>query len=194
MTVRGRAIVRLAACAALAGTLAGCAMNIGAPQASLTGIEAVRQAGVPPLALGGFVPGGSVSASDDRSTMVRAVNTIDAPGGSFAGMLRSTLMADLNGAGRYDPSAPLTLSGVLTERMVDSTVGTGTASLAADFTLARDGKTVFDKRLRVNDSWDSSFVGAEAIPDATNHFTGLFEKLSLKLLADPDFRAAAHQP
>jgi hypothetical protein len=185
---------RLAACAMLAASLGGCAMEVGAPQASLNGIQAVRQANIAPIALGAFVPGGSVSASDDRSTTVRAINSIEAPGGSFAGFLKNTLMADLKGAGAYDPNAPLSLSAVLTRRMVDSTVGTGTASLAADFALTKGGKTVFDKTLRIDDSWDSSFVGVEAIPDATNHFTGLFEKLSLALLADPDFRAAAHRP
>ena len=187
-------IGRLAGCAMLAGGLAGCAMNISAPQASLSGIEAVRSADLPPLAVGNFVPGGEVSPSDDRSTTVRAINTIDAPGGSFAGLLKQTLETDLKGAGRLDSNAPMVLSGVLTRRTVDSTVGTGTASLAADFTLTRDGKTVFDKTLRVDDSWDSSFLGAVAIPDAINHFTGLFEKLSLTLLADPDFKAAAHKP
>ncbi|HWD28309.1 MAG TPA: hypothetical protein VG387_14155 [Rhizomicrobium sp.] len=186
--------VRIAAVALLAASLAGCAMNVAAPQASFDGIQAVRAADLPPMTLGSFVPGGSVSASDDRSTTVRAINTLDAPGGSFAGFLKDTLAADLKGAGRLDANAPLTLSGVLTKREVDSTVGTGTASLAADFTLTKGGKTVFDKTLSVSDSWDSSFLGAVAIPDAVNHFTGLFGKLSLQLLSDPDFKAAAHAP
>lgn len=186
-----RAAARFAALALLGLTLAGCATSLGAPGASLTTVDAIRTSGLQPISVGAFVPGGKVSASDDRSVTIRAINSFKAPDGSFAGYLKSTLEQDLKTAGKLDPGAPATLTGVLTDSQVSSAMGTGTASLSAHFTLTRDGKAVFDKELSVNASWPSSFIGAEAIPDAINNYTGLYEKLASALFDDPDFRAAA---
>ncbi len=101
----------------------------------------------------------------------------------------------MGAAGRFDPNSHLVLEGLLTRRDVDSTPGTGRAALAAHFTLRRDAAVVYEKDLDVDAKWDSSFLGAVAIPDAINNFTGLFDKLSVKLLSDPDLAAAAaHGP
>jgi hypothetical protein len=52
---------------------------------------------------------------------------------------------------------------------------------------------VFDKTLSAETVWDSNFLGAVAIPDAFNHYTGLFAELAGKLYADPEFVAAARK-
>ncbi|HEY0105439.1 MAG TPA: hypothetical protein VGB91_05090 [Rhizomicrobium sp.] len=189
MTAR-KTLRRLAAVALLALASAGCAATIGQPQASLSGIQAVRQQDLPPIALGTFGPGGSVSASDDRATTVRAINTLAAPGGTFSGYLKTTIESDLRAAGRLDPNAPVVLEGLLTRREIVSSVGTGRAALAAHFTLRRDARVLLEKDIAVDATWDSSFLGAVAIPDAINNFTGLFERLSVKLLTDPDVKSA----
>ncbi len=187
---RGYAIARLAAVAGLSLAVMGCAAKIGAPQANLDGIEAMRQQSLPPMAVGIFAPGAPLTASDDRSTTIRAINTLAAPGGSFSGYLKDTVAADLRAMGRLDPNAPLVLDGLLTRREVDSSIGTGHSALAAHFTLRRADAVVYAKDLSVETSWDSSFLGAVAIPDAINNFTGLFDKLAVKLLTDPDLKAA----
>jgi hypothetical protein len=69
--------------------------------------------------------------------------------------------------------------------------GHPSARLAASFTLSRDGHPVFTKTLSVESTWDFQFFADIAIPDAFNHYAGLFPALVGKLLADPDFRAAA---
>ena len=66
--------------------------------------------------------------------------------------------------------------------------------LGARFSLLKDGKPVFDRALEVEVTWTSTFIGAEAIPDAANHYTLLYDQLTLKLFADPDFKAAAKAP
>jgi len=56
--------------------------------------------------------------------------------------------------------------------------------------VLRDGKQVCDKVLTVEDSWDSSFMGAVAIPRAQEHYSALYPKIIAKLVTDADFRLA----
>src|SRR5581483_7776331 len=106
--------------------------------------------------------------------------------------LADTIVAELKAAGRFDPNATLMVTGVITDTHVDSAMPTAHAMLAAHFTLLRQGLPVFEKTLVVESSWNSNFVGAVAIPDAFNHYAGLFPLLAGKLFSDPEFRAAAH--
>jgi hypothetical protein len=189
MTAR---ILVLTAIGAAVLALGGCAMgDLPPPQASLDNIQALRGAQIDSMAVGAFTPGPGRPSEMDRSVTVRAGNQA-APGGSFARYLGDTIGAELKGAGRLDPNATLVVSGVVTDTHVDSAMPTAHAALAAHFTLIRGGRVVFDKTLSVDSSWDSNFIGAVAIPDALNHYTGLYPALAAKLFADPDFVAAAH--
>ncbi len=143
------------------------------------------------MRVGGFVPGPAVSQSADSALTVRA-GVLNAPGGSFARYLGDTLAADLKAAGRYDAGSPLEIRGILTETHVDSMGLHGHARLAADVTLAREGKPVFGKRVEASSEWSSDFAGAVAIPEAMNHYIGLYQQLVGQLLADKEFRQAAN--
>ncbi|MEI9989776.1 MAG: hypothetical protein WDM86_07025 [Rhizomicrobium sp.] len=186
-----RMLLRGLVVAAFSLGVGACAHDIGTPQTNIDTIQTLRKVDLAPMAVGSFVPGPKVSTGEDRSTTIRAINEVTAPGGTFSGYLKTTFESELRAAGRFDPNATLVLSGVLTDRSLDSAIGTGTASLAATITLSKDGKTVFEKPYRVDAKWDSSFLGAIAIPDAINNFTGLFDKLATKVLTDPELAAAA---
>jgi len=83
---------------------------------------------------------------------------------------------------------------VITDTHLDSGMGTAHAALQARITLVREGRTVFDKTVRVESSFDGNVIGAVAIPDALDHYQGLFTQLAGKLFADPEFQAAAKAP
>jgi hypothetical protein len=172
-------------------SLAACAMApVPPPQSSLENIQAIRAGGFAPMRVGDFTPGPGAPAQMDKKVTVRAGSQA-APSGSYAKLLGETLEAELKGAGKLDPNAALTVSGVVTQTHVDSSMPDGSAKLEAHFTLKKNGAVAFDKILAVDATWKSSFMGAVAIPDAFNHYNGLFPQLVTKLLSDPDFRAAA---
>jgi hypothetical protein len=160
------------------------------PQASLDNIQTLRAADIAPVKIGAFSPAPGSPAMMDKSIIVRA-GTQAAPEGSYAAYLADTLAAELKGAGRLDPNSSLVLSGMITDTHADAAMPMASARLAARFTLSRSGQTVFDKTLSVEAEWNSDFVGAVAIPDAFNHYSGLFPQLATKLFADPEFKAAA---
>ena len=72
--------------------------------------------------------------------------------------------------------------GYLIDRQLDPAIGQGSGKLAARFIASRQGKVVFDRELAAESTWESSFVGAIAIPMAIHEFNALFRKLVAKLI------------
>jgi hypothetical protein len=181
--------------AAMVGLLAaGCAMPIGMPRPSMAVLEHLRGGDLPAMQVGSFAPDATMAKGTDHGIGLRAMSIASPVNGSWASYLGETVKVNLTAAGKLDPKAPLTLQGLLTESDVTTVLPNGHAVLGAKFSLVKDGKTVFDRHIAIEESWTSSFIGAEAIPDASNHYIGLYDQLTLKLFADPDFKAAAKAP
>lgn len=177
-----------AACLALLA--AGCTATIVEPETSIAAVRAASAGDFPPLAIGSFERGPTISRSADRAVGLRA-STIKPPnGGSFSAYLGQTAATQLRLAGKLDSASPLRLSATLTESSANPAIGKARGALGAVFRLHRGGAVVFEKALRVEAGWNSSFIGALAIPDAEREYTALYPRLIELLFADPDFRAA----
>jgi hypothetical protein len=171
--------------------LTGCAsITMSQPKPTLETTAALRANPLAPATVGSFQldPKGG---ADDRKISLRGANSVQSPvDGSFAQYLRESIKVELQAAGLYDAKSNAVIAGALTQSDADPAMGTGTAKLGARFTVTRDGAVRYDRELVVDDSWESSFVGAVAIPAAAAHYEGLYRKLAAKLLNDADFRAA----
>lgn len=110
--------------------------------------------------------------------------------GTFSQQLKDTLIVELKGAGYYDETSEFVIEGELTDSKVDAAIKLGTARLAAHFTVDKNNARLFDKELSVDSTWESSFVGAIAVPEAINQYTALYKMLIGKLFDDEDFRKA----
>ena len=184
---------RWLSCALVAASalLTGCAqIQLGAPAISVDNIQKAKAADMPPVAVGEFGLAAGKDKAMDAGIGMRS-NTISSPiQGSFAQYLKENLAVELRGAGLLDPASKTVISGKLTDSMADAASSQGKGSLGAQFTVMRDGRKVYDKDLRVSATWESSFVGAVAIPAAVNQYTALYRSLIGKLLDDPEFRSA----
>jgi len=171
--------------------LSACTTVLPTPIASASTGQALRSAGLAPAAVGDFklAPGLPALMDTELSGGLRGGNIV-APGGSYAQHLRQVLLTELHSAGLLDNEARVRIEGQLTQSQVDAAIGTGTARLAARFQVLREGRPVFDKELVADDSWDSSFVGAVAIPRAIEHYGQLYRTLIDQLVGDADFRRA----
>jgi hypothetical protein len=171
--------------------LAGCTSVMPPPTAGGENTQALRAANLTPANVGAFklAPGRPASMDKELAGGLRGGN-ISAPSGSYSQHLKETLRAELNSAGLLDPQSKVVIEGQLTDSKVDAAIGTGTSRLAARFQVTRDGKTLYDKELVAEDSWDSSFVGAVAIPKAIERYGATYKLLVGKLLSDSDFRRA----
>lgn len=172
-------------------SLTGCmTVKMPEPTPSMANLEKLRGANLAPVKTGSFILAPGKNAALDRGVSGLRGSSITPASGSFAEQLRSELMIELKAAGLYAESADVVIKGELTDSQVDAAIGTGTAKLSARFIIQRAEKPVYDKELTVNSSWESSFVGAIAIPEAINQYTALYKKLIGKLFDDSDFRSA----
>lgn len=177
---------------ALAGaSLVGCAsVKMPAPIASVSNVEALRAANLAPSKAGTFSLAVGKNPEMDKTLGGLRGSTLSASNGSFAQQLKDEMLVELKAAGLYDESSPIVIEAQLTDSEVDAAIGTGTAKLAAHFTVDRAGKRVYDKDLAVDAKWESSFVGAVALPMAINQYNALYKSLLTKLFNDPTFRTA----
>lgn len=107
---------------------------------------------------------------------------------SFSGYLKEALQRELESAGRYRADSSLNISGVLLDNRLDAGVDVGTAMLSARFNVTKSATTVYDKTLTAQSRWESSFLGAVAVPAAVRNYVGTFQKLLYQLFSDPDFQ------
>lgn len=138
-----------------------------------------------PVAVGPF------SASDgveNKRLSVRGSPLSSSQDNQFSAYLRSALVRELETAGRLDPNSNISIEAVLTQNELSAAgARTGTARLGATFIVTRDGEEVFRKPMQVEHSWESSFIGAIAIPAAVQNYSTAVQKLLAALLADAEF-------
>lgn len=170
----------------LPGLLAACA-SMPAPtyQPSVNTTQVLLEHREAQLAVGHFVASDGVP---NTSLNVRG-SQLSAGGneGTFSDYLRNALITELKTAGRFDQKSQIRVEGVLASNKLNAGAATGSATVGARFVVTRANANVYDKTLTVNHTWDSSFMGAIAIPSAVQNYTGAIQKLVFKLVTDPDF-------
>lgn len=175
---------------AIALMLGGCASTaLPAGTASPSVVTVLKTSPLAPAALGTFTLAPGKDPNLDTSLQLRAV-TVVPHDGTFSAQLRQELMVELTAASLYDEKSSIVISGLLTESSVDTGMATGQGRLAARFSVDRNGKRVFEKEEAVESTWESSFIGAVAIPAARTNYGALYKALASKLFTDPEFRQA----
>jgi hypothetical protein len=69
-------------------------------------------------------------------------------------------------------------------------LATNDGTIEALFVLKKGGEIRYNKSKQATASWESSFIGAVAIPRAQQQYPLIVQKLLAAVLADPDFQAA----
>ncbi len=171
--------------------LSGCSsIPLGTPQASMENVSKLRNANLAPAQLGNFALAAGKSADVDKVMSVRTNRVMSPVGDSFSLYIKELLAVELKAAGLLDSSSSVVIRGELRDTQLDAAIGTGTGSIEAKFEVVRDGKSNYQRVIKVDASWPSSFIGAVAIPDAVNNYSALFRKLITTLIDDAEFKAA----
>ena len=185
-------MTRVAFMALCALLLPGCvSVKLPPPQAVIENTVALRDAGIDKVNVGNFTLAAGKDKGIDKAVTARG-SPISVEGeGSFSGFLRQALINDLTSAGKYDAAAGTAIEGELFENSL-SAAGAKKASavLVVRFVVKSKGETRYDKQVRQDAKWDSSLVGAIAIPDAINHYSEQFRLILLRLYRDPEFLKA----
>lgn len=170
--------------------LTGCAATpIDPPQTSVTAVRAIIAANIPPMKVGPFVAAKS-DRVNDREIRLRAAGIKPPNGSTFSSYMGELITDQLRIVGKHDPRSSLELSGTMVENRANPAIGQASGTLAFEFLLTRRGELVFRKILRADQRWDSSLIGALAIPEAELQYTALYPKLIENLMQDPEFQGA----
>ena len=83
------------------------------------------------------------------------------------------------------------ITGELLKNEIDASgFSIGKGSISARIIVKNGSAVKFDKVKSADITWESSFVGAVAIPKAIESYPELVQKLVTQLVSDPDFSAA----
>jgi hypothetical protein len=168
----------------------GCAsVQMASPTSDIATIEILRTAKLEPASVGTFTLAPGKDPAMDKTLGGLRGSSVAPANGSFAAQLKEQIVADLKASNIFSEASKIVISGQLTDSQVDAGMSVGKGRLAAIFFVDREGKRVFQKELAIDEQWQSSFVGASAIPDAIYRYTSMYKSLSQKLFEDPDFRA-----
>lgn len=122
---------------------------------------------------------------------IRADNMHSSVGSNFGDYVADALKRELELAKLYDPQSDTEVSGELLKNDIDASgfsVGTGTIS--ARFVVRRGSQVRYNSVKTVTHTWESSFIGATAIPKARESYTEMVQMLITTLVKDPDFVTA----
>ena len=130
---------------------------------------------------------------ENKSLSIRGSTMSGGSDGTYSTYLHDALKSTLESAGRFDAASATRLSGTLDANDLNgANMSTGSATIGAHFVLSREHTTVFDKEVKANQQWPSSFIGAIAIPAAVQNYATTMQKLVEQLFSDPDFIKAAN--
>ncbi len=181
-----RALGGLLLAASLNGCIHGPVDEIGP---SFETVKLVRSANFQPVALANFTVSPSQAAFSKRIN-IRGSTMGPPKGADFAAFLKQTFETQLTAAGRFDATAPISISAEMTKNRAVENMSKGSAQIAATFTVMRGEEKRFSRSYEVENLWKSEFIGALAIPEAFRQYNELYGQLIQKVLSDPEFTAA----
>lgn len=176
----------IAAMLGLAAFSSGCSMVAPRYSASLENVQKIKAAATQAARVGTFE---STQGKGNANPISLRGSSMASPyESSYAKYLAEALKQELSLAGKLTPDAVIEVSGALQQNDINiPAVGPGNGDIAARFVVTRGGERKYDQVKSIHDTWDSSFVGAVAIPRAQERYPSMVQKLLAELYSDPAF-------
>ena len=184
-----RNTLRVAVLIGAAFLLHECALQAPRYQPLLDNVELLKKASARPASLGSFTV--QANAGGGASIGLRGAGMTSPVGADYAAYLADALRQELALAGKLDPKSTLEISGTLIKNDIAAGgISTNSGEVEARFVVKNGGQISYDGIKRAEMTWESSFVGAIAVPKAQQQYPLMVQQLLAKLLADPQFQKA----
>lgn len=107
---------------------------------------------------------------------------------SYAMYLTEAIKQELALANMLKPDSNVEITGELLQNNIDAS-GFSTASgvIEARFVVKKGNVLRYDRNKKINHQWESSFMGAVAIPRAQQTYPVMVQMLLAELFSDPEF-------
>ncbi|MGJ8691694.1 MAG: hypothetical protein ACSHW0_04375 [Thalassotalea sp.] len=107
---------------------------------------------------------------------------------SFAKYIENALILELSKAKLYNTLSPRIITAEVVQNELDASgFSTGEGVISVAFTITENEQTLFEKTITSKVTWESSFMGAVAIPNAISSYPKLVSTLLADLYSDVDF-------
>jgi hypothetical protein len=163
----------------------GCTMVAPTYSASLDNVQKIKSGDVQSAKVGTFES--TKDKGNPNPISIRGSSLNSPYEGSYAKYLAEALKQELTLAGKFSAGASIEITGVLNRNDIDAAMSKGTGDIGARFVVKRDGAVRYDQVKTIRDEWESSFVGAVAIPRAQQRYPTMVQKLLAALYADDAF-------
>ncbi|TAK91260.1 MAG: hypothetical protein EPO06_05770 [Burkholderiaceae bacterium] len=172
--------------------LAACSAPAPKYNATVDNLRALKSNITTPIGTGKF----QIDPSKPQlNTIVSRTYTLESPvGNSFADYLKEAVKTELAAAGLHQENSSLQLSATILENQLDVGIKRGTARMSVNFRLDGVNGKLFEQVVTADAVWDSSFMGAIAIPLGIDNYLALYKQAIGKLISHPGFIAATKTP
>lgn len=168
---------------ALSLFITGCSLQAPPYQASLENVQTIKRAKIEQINVGNIT-----STKELNSISLRGSSMYSPINKSYGLYLSKALEEELKLAKLWSGVSATVITGeILTNDIDVSGFSEGTGEASAKFIITRDNKVIFDKVISANHTFESSFMGPIAIPNAQASYVDLVQKLIKNLFEDEDF-------
>jgi len=163
--------------------VSACSMQAPPYQASLENVQTIKRAKVAQMQVDAITTTKKLNSISLRgSSMYSPINK------SYGEYIAKALEEELKLAKLWSPVSSTIITGkVLTNDIDVSGFSEGSGEISAKFIVTKDNKVIFDKVISADHTFESSFMGAIAIPNGQANYVNLVQKLIKNLFEDKSF-------
>jgi len=166
--------------------VSACSMQAPPYNASMENVQTIKRAQVEQVNVGTIL-----STKKLDSISLRGSSMYSPVEKSYGAYLSKALEEELKLAKAWSSVSSTVITGEMLTNDIDvSGFSTGTGEVSAKFVIRRGDKVLFDKVVSANHQFDSSFMGAIAIPNGQANYVNLIQKLIKNLFEDEQFALA----
>lgn len=123
-----------------------------------------------------------------RRLSVRGHGAVSPVGVGFANYVQDALTQELSKADLFQPPSALQIGGQVIATDIDASASGGRTTLTVEFTVTQGSTLRLRKQFSTVYPWESSFIGAIAIPRAYQTYPKAVEMLLRQLYQDTQFQ------
>ena len=163
--------------------LSGCSVVAPPYKPLMDNLQQLKNAEISPLNVGKFEDSKSVNKLTLRGSSYNSPFNK-----SFGQYIENALTQELKMAKIWSGVSNTIITGQLISNEIDASgFSIGDASISVKFIVSQNEKEVLNKVFTAKHEWESSFMGAIAIPNAQMNYPVVIQKVINKLFTDSDF-------
>ena len=166
--------------------LSACTIQVPPYSADIGTVSKLKQETVSPLSVGTIK-----SEKKLNKISLRGSPLISSVGNSYGKYIENALLQELKLAKLWSGVAKKQVTGKVIDQDIDVTgFSEGSSFIKVNFIVSEENIILFEKEIMAEHTFDSSFMGAIAIPNGQKSYVELVQKLLTNLYADEEFIAS----